>query len=501
MAVMTPPFHPSSPAGLTLPAALRQLADLAEQGDPADLPDASVAELVLAAASASGRVDALLTRATGVLDAKTVWRGDGARSCGGWLSVRTELSRARAGGIAGSARDLRACPYVEAASLAGRIGTAKVRLLLDARDVYPDLFAQWEQRLVGWIEPLTVAQAAKATADWAVRAEATREADERDAAGDDPDGAPEPDPSLANKLHLSSSLEGRWALDGDYDPVTGAELHGAVQAWIDRQFDQGTYRNDDGLTLSQRRAAALAALALRGALPGQTKHGDPRPSVAIRIDSRTLDGEPVTDLDDLRTRCCSLEDATPIPRASAERLLCTARVQAMVVRIAQDGAIETLGITDLLRGANRKQRRALRNRDGGCAFTGCTAPPDWCEAHHLIHWEDDGPTLIDNLVLLCRHHHHLVHEGGWHLWRSRLDGDLHLAKPDGTPVPTTRHGHLIDPHAPVSDEPPPPRPARPRFETRRERHQREHQRQQRQRGEAQGRPPDPPPPDGPPPTT
>jgi len=492
MTGMTPPFLPSSPGGPTLPAALRELADAAEQGKVADLPDASVVELVLACAATSGRLDALLTQAVGVLDARTIWRGEGARSCAGWLSVRTELPRARAGGITAAARDLRACPVVEAGSLDGRIGTAKVRLLLEARDVYPDLFSEWEQRLVDWIEPLTVAQAAKVTAEWAVRAEATREADDAERAGDDPDRSPEPDASAANKVHLSQTLGGRYALDGDYDAVTGSSVHGRIAAWIDRQFGLGVYRADDGMTLSQRQAAALDALTERGALPGQTKHGDPRPSVSVRIDSRTLDGQPVTDLDDLMSRCCSLEDGTPIAREAAERLLCTARVAAMVVRITQDGAIETLGITDLLRDATRKQRRALRNRDGGCAFTGCSAPPDWCEAHHLVTWEDLGPTLLDNLVLLCKHHHHLVHEGGWHLWRSALDGTLHLTKPDGTPVPVTRHGHLIGPDAPVSHEPPPPRPARPRFETRRERRQRDHERQQRPRREHE-HPPDPPP--------
>jgi predicted restriction endonuclease len=44
---------------------------------------------------------------------------------------------------------------------------------------------------------------------------------------------------------------------------------------------------------------------------------------------------------------------------------------------------------------------------------GCGRPPDWCIAHHLLHWALGGPTDIWNLILLCRYHHHAVHEGGW----------------------------------------------------------------------------------------
>ncbi|MCU1369346.1 MAG: endonuclease [Ilumatobacteraceae bacterium] len=476
---------------VTLPASLRDLADRIEGGELADLPDAATTDLVLAAVAVSGRVDALVTQAVGVFDAKTIWRAGGARSCGGWLAARSELSRSRAGGISASARDLRACPAVEAAYGSGVLGTAKVRMLLDARQAWPDRFSEAEADLVDRIAPLSVAHAAVVCATWAALAEAARAADEAERAGEDADSVPEPDPAAENRAHLSPTLDGRWRLDADYDPVTGAEIASAVKAWIDRQFDQGTYRSDDGLALSQRVAAALAELTRRGATPGQTKHGDPRPSVSIHIDSRTLAGEPVIDLDDLASRCCSLDDGTPITRAAAERLLCTARVAALLLRISENGSIETVGVTDLLRDATRKQRRALKLRDGGCVFTGCHAPPDQCEAHHLIHWEHGGPTLLANLVLLCRHHHHLIHEGGWHLWRSLLDGDLHLARPDGTPVALVPHGQLIDPSVPTSPEKPPPRPSRPRFETRRERHQREHDRQRDQRH--RGRPPDPPP--------
>jgi len=64
-------------------------------------------------------------------------------------------------------------------------------------------------------------------------------------------------------------------------------------------------------------------------------------------------------------------------------------------------------------------RRALSARDTRCQFLGCSAKR--CDAHHIDHWMDGGPTSFDNLVLVCRQHHRLVHEGGFTL-RCRTRG-------------------------------------------------------------------------------
>jgi 5-methylcytosine-specific restriction endonuclease McrA len=56
-------------------------------------------------------------------------------------------------------------------------------------------------------------------------------------------------------------------------------------------------------------------------------------------------------------------------------------------------------------------RRALQRRDRGCRYLGCDRPSSWSDAHHLVHWADGGETRLSNLVLLCRRHHRMVHEG------------------------------------------------------------------------------------------
>jgi hypothetical protein len=73
--------------------------------------------------------------------------------------------------------------------------------------------------------------------------------------------------------------------------------------------------------------------------------------------------------------------------------------------------------------------RALRIRDGVCRFSGCTNTR-FVDGHLIKHWADGGETSLSYLVLLCRHHHHLVHEGGFECYQTgggevRLKGRRH----------------------------------------------------------------------------
>jgi HNH endonuclease len=61
---------------------------------------------------------------------------------------------------------------------------------------------------------------------------------------------------------------------------------------------------------------------------------------------------------------------------------------------------------------SRRLRRALEHRDHGtCVIPGCGSTRG-LHAHHIIHWEDGGPTELTNLVLVCPFHHRLHHRGG-----------------------------------------------------------------------------------------
>src|SRR4029077_17539509 len=84
--------------------------------------------------------------------------------------------------------------------------------------------------------------------------------------------------------------------------------------------------------------------------------------------------------------------------------------------------------------ANRAQRRALRVLYRTCAL--CDTPFEHTQITHATSYGlDHGLTDIDELLPLCRRHHHLAHEGGWKLHLA-ADRTLTITKPDGT---TTIH--------------------------------------------------------------
>ena len=89
-------------------------------------------------------------------------------------------------------------------------------------------------------------------------------------------------------------------------------------------------------------------------------------------------------------------------------------------------------------------RRALGNRDRGCRFPGCTATHR-LHGHHVRHWANGGDTSLDNLILLCRTHHRLVHEGGFDVQRLD-DGAFRFTNPHGLAIrPPRRHSDIFIP--------------------------------------------------------
>ncbi|ANY07123.1 HNH endonuclease signature motif containing protein [Pseudonocardia sp. HH130630-07] len=135
---------------------------------------------------------------------------------------------------------------------------------------------------------------------------------------------------------------------------------------------------------------------------------------------------------DVASGTARLADGPEIPGVVAERLACDARAQLLL----DDRAGNRLHLGRSRRLASPAQIAALTARDvadgGGCRFPGC--PHDrHLHAHHVRHWLHGGSTDVDNLVLICGHHHRLVHDHGY---RVRYDqGRWVFRRPDGTLVP------------------------------------------------------------------
>lgn len=175
-------------------------------------------------------------------------------------------------------------------------------------------------------------------------------------------------------------------------------------------------------SLDQRRADALHDLA-RTYLAAQPddRSGEDRHLVVVQVSAEALRGDvpagtpsaPARDVPAGTSPHCGALGGGPLEPRTAERLACTGKVALAIKDV--DGEVLHLGRARRL--ASRAQRRALRLRDGTCVFPGCHQIKH-LDAHHLTPWSEGGPTDLDELALLCRRHHVMVHEGGLRLVRA-----------------------------------------------------------------------------------
>ncbi len=124
-----------------------------------------------------------------------------------------------------------------------------------------------------------------------------------------------------------------------------------------------------------------------------------------------------------------IDDGPHVTAETSRRIAC----DCSVVGIKEDENGEPLSIGRRSRSIPPPMRRALGIRDGGCRFPGCTNNR-FVDGHHIKHWADGGETSLDNLVSLCRHHHHLVHEGGFDCKKS-TDGEIYFTDHGQKPLP------------------------------------------------------------------
>jgi hypothetical protein len=125
-----------------------------------------------------------------------------------------------------------------------------------------------------------------------------------------------------------------------------------------------------------------------------------------------------------------LENFGHVAAETSRRLAC----DAGVVHWLDGAGGQPLSVGRKTRSIPPAIRRALQRRDGGCRFPGCTCSR-FVDAHHIRHWADGGETSLENLALLCRRHHRLVHEGGFAM-RASAHGTIEFTNPAGAVIPT-----------------------------------------------------------------
>jgi hypothetical protein len=250
----------------------------------------------------------------------------------------------------------------------------------------------------------------------------------------DPDGtlASEQDQQRRRTATLTPNRDGSGDLHAHLTPETLAKVQAAL---LPLAAPRPCADQRDERTARQRLHDALdhaAGLLLRsGQLP--TSGGNP----ATVLLTMTLDQL------ESRTGLAGTGHGGHLTVTAALRLAGEAEVIPVVV----DERGGVLGYGRSRRIATAAQRRALAARDGGCVFPGCDHPPDWAEAHHVIPWERGGTTNLENLALLCDHHHDHHQQAGWRI--VMRDGRPWAIPPpwiDPTQTPTRNTMHD---HAPV----------------------------------------------------
>lgn len=208
---------------------------------------------------------------------------------------------------------------------------------------------------------------------------------------------------------------GAMIISGRFSAEQGALIAKALEMAMDQAFvasrpdrsDAPENGGDVTAETSARRADALVAVAETFlANPAHAGSTGDRYQVVVHVTAETSGN-------DSSITGPHLEDGPHVTAETSRRLGCDCNV----VPIREDEFGEPLAIGRRSRSIPPAISRALRARDGGCRFPGCTHSR-FVDGHHIVHWADGGETSLDNLVLLCRHHHRLVHEGGFDCRRS-----------------------------------------------------------------------------------
>ncbi|MBI4934950.1 MAG: DUF222 domain-containing protein [Actinobacteria bacterium] len=341
----------------------------------------SVAELKVAAIELQRQIDQLTVQQARVLseaDQRQAWQGTGARNAADWLAGATKSSY-------GSAK--RKQQLGEALSQSPDLSAA-----VDNGEVTPDAANELADAVLNppaGADPGELVEACKGASPTEARDAARRWKEVH--SEETPEQAEE-------RRYQNRSLRHTEEVDGQITINATLPTLQARQVLKVCSFLGGKPSQTDTRSTAQRMCDGLILLADAYA-KGEVRGGREKPTLLITFSADSFEGssdEPgVTDFGDR------------IPAHIVRRLAEHAQLQ----RVLSTGShILDLGRTE--RYATEQQYRALMALHGGCDWEGCHIPAAWCEVDHLVPWEEGGATDLDNLGLLCSHHHHEKHRPG-----------------------------------------------------------------------------------------
>ena len=378
--------------------------------------DAAICELARGINASTYRMLVLVRE----FDDRAGWAKWGCRTCAEWLAFRCQLSLSAAREQVRTAQALRTMPLIAKAFADGRLSYSKVRALTRVVD------RRNEERLLAYALEVTAAQveercremrnAAPESVDGAMRAWERRSLTLRRNAGRGTMSilveVPLEDGEVIAKA-LERAIEAGEAASGYEFSRCGPS---------ERVADGDPAPSTPGNGWLAQRADALVAVARAYLAGGGGADGTERASassadhyqVVVHVDESALRGG---------------AGRADLPVETVKRLSC----DGSLVTVTEDERGVPLDVGRKRRTVTTALRRALWARDRGCAFPGCHRKR-YVDGHHIVHWAHGGETSLDNTLLLCTHHHWLVHEGGFRVWRDE-QGALCFERPDGRVIP------------------------------------------------------------------
>ena len=250
----------------------------------------------------------------------------------------------------------------------------------------------------------------------------------------DADGPEPQDPTEDNRLGFTRGLSGRWVLRGEFDPVTGAVIRDDLNDRADRLFH---IRRNDAAVASDADDPPPSQLQLMAQALHDMARADRANNTATGGGATGGRAEIVLHLDAANPGHLVDDDGIVIGDTGYWTATCDPTLRGVVFGMHR--SVLALGQEQRL--VNRAQRRAMAQRDGGCVFPGCNAPPSWTDAHHVVHWRNGGATDLANLASLCRHHHGVTHRNGWSMGVTD-DEWFWWQTPKGHQFWSQRHGYV-----------------------------------------------------------
>ena len=351
-------------------------------------------------------------------DASEDWFEEGFTSCARWLSWRTGIGPGAARERVRVAKALGDLPVLSAALGEGRLSYSVARAL--TRIATPEN----EAELVETARHTPAADLERLVGSWrrAERSEAEELQDERER-------------HAQRELWLIPDEDGSWRIRGRLDPEAGAVLQKALEAAAEALYGRVTADPETPAEARQADAIGLVAEAALGEGLGAKANVAGRAErfqVVVHVSAETLQCDTSGDIEpapESPSEPPRIEHGPPVSAETARRLAC----DAGVVTMTHDRSGNLLDVGRKRRSVPTALRRALAHRDGGCRFPGCRAR--FYDRHHVHAWTEGGPTKLGNLVLLCRRHHWLVHEGGWSVQIDGDAGEVRFHRPDGRLLP------------------------------------------------------------------